>query len=415
MVRILHTSDWHLGADLYECKRTSEFEAWFDWLCETLKKERIDVLVVSGDIFDVFNPSNEARKMYFDFLTRVHVEHLCKHIVLTAGNHDSAAQLEATSEVLACLNHHVIGRASGDLDKECLPLCIHGDTPEIVICATPFLFERDVRQSSSQESPDERVENYAKGIAEHYRRLGEHARQICDDLGKELPIVAMGHLTVTGAKTSDGERKIIGTLDGVNSAIFGSAFDYVALGHLHVPQIVGKNEAIRYSGSPLPMSFSEVHTPKSVVIVSFESGKMPNTEILPVPNFQKLSSVEGNLEEIVSQLKTLGESGENTWIQVIYKGKHILSLCDVVRAEVEKYPNLRCLRIVNDAIRQMYFENQDVEISLGQLSEIDVFKQLLAENEVAGEEAHQLCEIYSEIVDAIKIGNAKTENEDTRG
>jgi exonuclease SbcD len=256
-MRILHTADWHLGARLVERDRLPEHAAFLDWLIDTLRAEKIDALLVSGDVFDAANPPQDAVALYFDFLKRL-ADLKTVQAVITGGNHDSASHLNAPRELLKRFDVHVFGHA-GENNAV--------DLGGAVVAAVPFLRERDLRQAAAGETITAVHEQVRTAIRAHY------AEQLaaCRDLAQGRPVIAMGHLTVLGATTSDSERDIhIGNLGAVGADLF-EGFDYTALGHLHRPQKVASIETIRYSGSPIPLSFSEATDAKSVVLIETQS------------------------------------------------------------------------------------------------------------------------------------------------
>lgn len=272
---ILHTSDWHLGRRLYGRMRYEEFEAFLNWLYGTICTQQIDVLIVAGDIFDTMTPSNRAQALYYEFLGRVS-RSCCEHIVIVAGNHDSPTFLDAPSQVLKFLNVHVIGTACDDLNDEVLVLSDTSDAPHCIIAAVPYLRDRDVRSSSAGESADSKDANVIKGIRAHYDNVANIAKAkqtaFVKSHQRHVPIIATGHLFAAGGKTTedDGVRDLyVGSLGQVSAEMFDESFDYVALGHLHVPQRVGGRERIRYSGSPIAMGFGEARQQKQVLIIKF--------------------------------------------------------------------------------------------------------------------------------------------------
>lgn len=272
---ILHTSDWHLGRRLYGRMRYEEFEAFLSWLQETISAQKVDVLIVAGDIFDTMTPSNRAQALYYEFLGKVS-KLCCEHIIIVAGNHDSPTFLDAPSKVLKFLNVHVIGTACDDLNDEVLVLDAVDGTPHCIIAAVPYLRDRDVRGSHAGESADSKDANVIKGIRAHYDEVASIAKARQEHLSnahqRHIPIIATGHLFAAGSKTTedDGVRDLyVGSLGQISADMFDDGFDYVALGHLHVPQRVGGCEHIRYSGSPIAMGFGEAKQQKQVLLVEF--------------------------------------------------------------------------------------------------------------------------------------------------
>lgn len=272
---VLHTSDWHLGRRLYGRMRYDEFAAFLGWLETAISEQHVDVLIVAGDIFDTMTPSNRAQALYYEFLGRVS-RSCCQHIVIVAGNHDSPTFLDAPSHVLKFLNVHVIGTACEDLNDEVLVLDDTDGAPHCIIAAVPYLRDRDVRSSSAGESMDSKDANVIKGIRAHYDNVASIAKakqsQLIKSHQRHIPIIATGHLFAAGGTTTedDGVRELyVGSLGKVSADMFDDGFDYVALGHLHVPQRVGGRETIRYSGSPIAMGFGEARQQKQVLIIKF--------------------------------------------------------------------------------------------------------------------------------------------------
>ena len=272
---ILHTSDWHLGRRLYGRMRYDEFEAFLNWLQDAISTQKVDVLIVAGDIFDTMTPSNRAQALYYEFLGRVS-RSCCEHIVIVAGNHDSPTFLDAPSNVLKFLNVHVIGTACEDLNDEVLVLDDADGAPHCIIAAVPYLRDRDVRSSAAGESADSKDANVIKGIRAHYDEVASIAKakqaKLVEVHQRHIPIIATGHLFAAGGTTTedDGVRELyVGSLGKISADMFDDGFDYVALGHLHVPQRVGGCEHIRYSGSPIAMGFGEAKQQKQVLLVQF--------------------------------------------------------------------------------------------------------------------------------------------------
>ncbi len=297
-MRILHTADWHLGARLVERERLPEQSAFLDWLIEVLRSEKIDALLLSGDVFDAANPPQEAVALYFDFLKRLADLKTVK-AVITGGNHDSASHLNAPRELLRRFEVHVFGHAGDNLV----------DLGGAVIAAVPFLRERDLRQATAGEAMSDVQSQVRAAIRAHY------AAQLtaCRDIAQQRPVIAMGHLTVLGATTSDSERDIhIGNLGSVGADIF-TGFDYTALGHLHRPQRVGGQETVRYSGSPIPLSFSEATDAKSVVLLDTQGMKI---ETLAVPISRALVRVKASRATLAADLANVPAGA---WAEVTVK------------------------------------------------------------------------------------------------
>ncbi|WP_187261922.1 exonuclease SbcCD subunit D C-terminal domain-containing protein [Pontibacter beigongshangensis] len=304
-MRILHTSDWHLGQRLVNLERTEEHQCFLDWLLQTIEQEQVEVLLISGDVFDTGAPSNTALKQYYGFLTKI-CSTCCRHVIITGGNHDSVSTLNAPKELLDCLHIKVIGGATENLLDELIELHDTNGKLQLVVCAVPFLRDRDVRLSVAGETYEEREQRIKQGIAAHYQAFVPHLQPYKE---QQVPVVAMGHLFAAGGTASESEKEIhVGNLGQIGADQFPKEFDYVALGHLHRPQQVNKTHHIRYSGSPIPLSFSEVTDRKLVYILDFEHGKLANLLELEVPCSRKLIRIKGALEKVKQQLAVYDNS-----------------------------------------------------------------------------------------------------------
>lgn len=309
-LNVLHTSDWHLGRRLYGRLRYDEFAAFLNWLQDTISAQHVDVLIVAGDIFDTMTPSNKAQALYYEFLGKVS-KSCCQHVVIVAGNHDSPTFLDAPSHVLKFLNVHVIGTVCEDLNDEVLVLDDVNGTPHCIIAAVPYLRDRDVRSSSAGESGQTKDANVIAGICEHYDKVAAIAKakqtKLIETHQRHIPIIATGHLFAAGGKTTDddGVRELyVGSLGKISADMFDVGFDYVALGHLHVPQRVGGRESIRYSGSPIAMGFGEAKQQKQVLLVQFGAAEYFDNDssgLNVIPQLVSTNAVEKTAKKVASQ------------------------------------------------------------------------------------------------------------------
>ena len=277
MLTLLHTSDWHLGRRLYGKPRYDEFKQFLDWQLQTLREQKVDVLLIAGDIFDTTAPSNQAQNLYYDFLSQVcHTE--CRHVIIVAGNHDSVSFLEAPKQLLKAFNIHIIGSMTDTLTDEVITLLDKAGQPELIVMAVPYLRDRDVRTVGHGERLDDKERKLAQGIKAHYAQIADIAiaqqAQLHAKYKRSIPIVATGHLFTVGGQTmeGDGVRDLyVGSLGSIGAEIFHPQIDYVALGHLHIPQAVGGQPHIRYAGSPIAMGFGESRQQKQVHLLRFDA------------------------------------------------------------------------------------------------------------------------------------------------
>ncbi len=396
MLKILHTSDWHIGRSLFGRKRYDEFDAFLAWLAQLIVTENIDILLVAGDLFDTTTPSNRAQELYYRFLCKVSTSSGC-HIVITSGNHDSPSFLNAPKALLESLNIHIIGTLPSNPEDEVICLKSKSDTPLAIICAVPYLRDRDIRKVKPDESMTDKTQNLILGIESHYAQISEIAKEKAETL-KHIPIIGMGHLFASGGKTieGDGVRELyVGTLAHVGKDVFPDTLDYVALGHLHLAQVVGKKETIRYSGSPIPMGFGEAGQEKKVVIISFDK-KTPSIVEQPIPTFQELKKISGNLDEILTIIETLKKEKSNAWIEVEYTGQEIVgNLRQEIESAIEE-TEIEIRRIKNKRLVEKVVQVKEDQ-TLDRLDASDVFQKLLDTYEVPQNDQQDLKQSYREI------------------
>lgn len=401
-MKILHTSDWHIGRTLYARKRYEEFSAFLSWLTETIEQNEIDALLVAGDVFDSSAPSNHAQELYYRFLCRVAASP-CRHVVVVAGNHDSPSFLNAPKELLKVLDVHVIGNATESPEDEVLLLRNEHDLPELIVCAVPYLRDRDIRVAEAGESVEDKEAKLIEGVRSHYAAIAAIAEQKKAEVGADIPIVAMGHLFAAGGQTIDGDgvRELyVGSLAHLTTKIFPECFTYLALGHLHVPQKVSGCEVIRYSGSPLPMGFGEATQQKSVCQVAFAKTSA-SVRLIDVPTFQKLERIKGNWSDIASRIIELVAIGSPSWLEVIYDGDEVIGdLRERLDAAISG-SQMEILRVKNNRIIDRVLGQIHQEETLDDLGVNEVFERCLALHEVPEAQRPELLRAYQETVAAL--------------
>ena len=307
-MRILHTADWHIGQRLHERSRLDEHEQFLDWLLETIQKRKVDLLLVSGDIFDTSLPSAEATNLYYRFLYRLYDE-TDAYAVVIAGNHDSARHLEAPREFLKMGRIHVVGLATEA--RECV-FSFPPDNPQVAVAAVPYLLESDL-QHLSYETETDRNERYREWLKAFYADC-----VACMPTG--LPKILMGHLFVQGGKISDSERNIqIGGATAIHASDFPDGVNYIALGHLHRPQAIkGADYPIRYSGSPIPLRFNETGYSKQVFLLELsDDGRLARDAGIEIPIFKELCTVKG--DEALVLAEAMRGNWADKYIQVKLK------------------------------------------------------------------------------------------------
>ncbi len=409
-MRVLHTSDWHIGRSLYGRKRYEEFDAFLSWLTETIKHNAIDALLVAGDIFDNSAPSNRSQKLYYRFLNRVAASS-CRHVVVIAGNHDSPSFLNAPRELLKALDVHVVGRCTESPEDEVLVLRKEQGAPELIVCAVPYLRDRDIRVAKAGESVRDKEQELINGFRTHYATVAALAEQKREEFGADIPIVGTGHLFTSGGKTVDGDgvRELyVGSLAHVKAGIFPASFNYMALGHLHVPQKVADSETIRYSGSPLPMGFGEANQQKSVCLVEFK-GTAASVQLIDVPMFQKLERVKGDLNSILNRILELSASNSEGWLEIVYDGTKVVGdLREQMEAAIHG-TQMEILRIKDNRTIDRVLRQIQEEETLDNLNEIDVFKRCLAIHDVPEDQQSELLRTYRETVSSLHEDDMQAE------
>lgn len=401
-MKLLHTSDWHLGRMLYRQKRYDEFSLFLDWLLETIVDQQVDILLISGDVFDTTTPSNMAQKLYYNFLSRLG-RTSCHSTVIIGGNHDSPTFLNAPRALLEAFNVHVVGSKADTIEEEVLVLSQEGKA-EAIICAVPYLRDRDIRSVEAGESLEDKNTKLADGMRAHYEEVCalavERQAALAKDGYPSIPIIAMGHLFAAGGKTVDGDgvRDLsVGSLNYVGPDMFPPSIDYLALGHLHVPQMVGALEHMRYSGSPIPMGFGEAKQAKQIVLVEF-AGNDPVITPIIVPCFQQLVRISGSLEHITTAIEQLKGEESNAWLEIEYTGTDAsTNLREQIEGLVEG-SSLVVTIIKNKRTTDRALNSVHEHETLEDLDTSEVFKRCLDAEEIPEEERDELTASYNEIV-----------------
>jgi exonuclease SbcD len=333
-MKILHTADWHLGHRLHEQSQYEEQTLFLEYLKNYIIDNHIDVLLVSGDIFDTGTPSNQSLELYYRFLVQLNYS-CCSSIIITGGNHDSPGTLNAPKDLLSALNIKVVGKATEDIADEVFSIGAQGE--KVIIAAVPYLRDGDIRRAVAGESFDELTNKYKAALINHY----ESAAQACESINTDnAPVIGMGHLFAMGGSVSDSELNIyVGTLGHIGANDFPDYFDYVALGHLHRPQIVGNKPHIRYSGSPHILSFSEINYDKEWVVLHIESNRISDIQGIPVPRFREFYRVAGSMEACINQFKDLVSNDYELtpWVEIVLDENHNISTDDFKKT-AEDYP-----------------------------------------------------------------------------
>ncbi len=405
-MRILHTSDWHLGQHFMGKTRQAEHQAFCAWLIEQVREHAVDAVLIAGDIFDTGAPPSYAREQYNRFIVELRATG-CELVVL-GGNHDSVAMLGESKTLLAQLGTRVIPGVCKQLDEQLLVLHRRDGSPGAILCGIPFIRPRDVLLSQAGQSAQDKQQSLQQAIQQHYQDLYVLAEAKRAELGVDLPIIATGHLTTVGASASDSVREIyVGSLEAFPTSAFPPAA-YIALGHIHRPQKVGGLEHIRYCGSPIALSFDEAKQQKEVLLVVLDSSGLRQITALPVPRFQPLLSLRGSLKELDGQIKQAAEQGSvelPVWLEVLVGTDDYLSdlqlriaaLCDGLPVEV-----LRIRRERGNASASLQGQAKE---TLDELSVDDVFAQRLSHESFDEREQARMLALYQQVVSELREGD----------
>jgi len=395
-MKILHTSDWHLGQHFYGKSRAPEHKTFLNWLLTQVDELQLDAIIVAGDIFDTGTPPSYARELYFDFISQLHAK-ACQLVIL-AGNHDSVAMLSEAKQVLKQLSTHVISSASENTEQQLVTLHSQrndsqnhesqSNDEQLIVCAIPFIRPRDVMKSQSGQSAQDKQLVLQQAIADHYQTLFEQAQQQADYSAKQTdhaPAILMtGHLTTAGVKTSDSVRDIyIGTLDAFPANAFPSA-DYIALGHIHKSQKVAKSEHIRYCGSPIPLSFDEAKQEKVALLAEFSQGKLSSVNEVVIPRFQPMAMLKTDVEQLHQDIEALiashtpDDENQTLWLDVEITSTGYLQDMSQRITELTKDTPLEVLLVRRSKEARQKMSQNSSQITLNELTVDEVFEARVA-------------------------------------
>jgi len=389
-MKILHTSDWHLGHKFKGHSRKEEHEQFFKWLVEIIEKEQIDLLIVAGDIFDSVTPPTYSSKLYFDLLSKLAQIKSLKQTVVISGNHDSIPTILAPKDILNILNINILADGENIEDEiiEIPNLCY--------VCAVPYLRDNVLKKFQSDESIKDRNLAIKTGLKNHYLDIYEKVKA----KNSNLPIIATGHLTTTNCEVGDGERELyIGNLEGVESSIFPN-FDYIALGHIHKFQKVGEN--IFYSGSPIPLTFKEAEYKKYIIINDLNLREIRKIE---VPIFREIISIKTKQADLKNVLSGISK---NAFVEINMSddfGDHIISKINDLAQEFEI--NVVAIKF-NKKDDNVVTSQENSSEKLLELSPIEIFLRRI---DGISENREELINIYKEILNEVMSDeNLKTDN-----
>ncbi|MEO7200269.1 MAG: exonuclease SbcCD subunit D C-terminal domain-containing protein [Dokdonella sp.] len=405
-MRLIHTSDWHLGQTFHGFDRHAEHAAFLDWLIGQLEARASDALLIAGDVFDQVNPSAEAQRLFYRFLAEARKRCPQLDIVVIAGNHDSPARMEAPQDILHALGVHVIGQLNGvNRDEDALRIPLRDGDGRIAawVLAVPFLRPADLPRGAGDV--------YVQGIADTYRRVVDAALAAREP---DQALLAMGHLHVRGGNISAlSERAlIIGGEEAVSADIFPPQLAYVALGHLHLAQHVGR-ESVRYCGSPMPLSFAEINYPHQIVEVELQGAELLSSQPISVPRAAQLLRVPARhapLADVLGQLSALDITESAAGLEPLIEVRVTQDLANTgLRAQVEAALEGKRVRLARiDVQRRQSSDPANAQIdapklALEALQPTALFLRLV-QQETQQDASESLLQAFGELVELAEGG-----------
>ncbi|ETR68576.1 MAG: exonuclease SbcD [Candidatus Magnetoglobus multicellularis str. Araruama] len=398
-MKILHTSDWHLGHQLCKQDRKKEHEYFINWLLKTIDKYDISVLIISGDIFDSGFPPNYALAQYYDFLRRLS-ETCCHHAIVVGGNHDMPSTLNAPRDILRYFQIHVFGGAESENKNQVVPIQDKQHRLICIVCAVPFLRARELKLNHTGETYSQKDRSLVRAMINHYQQVADHAQTIMNKWSFPVPMIATGHLFTAGGKISDTERDLyVGQSKHIPVNQLPKIFDYIALGHLHHCQRVRETPPVYYSGSPIPLSFNESRYKQYVLLIDFDSNNIPSVQKELIPRFRPLIKIKGQLQDIESKLSHLTVDQSNVltpWIEIdVQDEKPSPGMIETMTALCENQA-LKLLKIICQPsnIQSVEFQAQ----KLDELKPIDVFQKRCEADGISGDNYDSLMDTFKELM-----------------
>lgn len=427
-MKILHTSDWHLGQHFMGKSRRDEHGAFIAWLLVLIQRESIGAVIIAGDIFDTGVPPSYAREMYHQLV--LDLKALNCQLVIVGGNHDSVSMLNESKSLLTYLGTHVLAQAQlDDLEAHVVPLLDANNAVSAWVCAVPYLRPRDVMQSGQGQSEQEKKQVLQNQIGRFYQAVYELAVSKNNALKQPVPIIGTGHLTAIGGQVSESVRDLyVGTLEALPTSVFPN-FDYLALGHIHRAQAINKEGTFRYSGSPIPLSFDELGRDKTVVVIDthlllenepaeekpeldlFDTKAEP-IELHQIPSFQPMLSLKGNLTELLTQISELSLLNKTLWLEVTVIADEYLSDIHKRLLEAIKDSPIELLRVMRKSAVEKKNEIFESRKTLSELTVSDVFeKNLQVNGEIEREEAKILTNLFNHCLEDMEAYQRNGEGE----
>lgn len=406
-LRIFHSADWHIGKGLGNIDRTDDFRVFFKDLLAMIAERQPDVLLISGDVFDTSMPANSAQRLYYDFMRSLEGTSV-RATIVTAGNHDSQRFLEAPRALLETLRCYVAGDT---VERQTFVLRDDDGAPYLAVAAVPYLREGDVRRGTMDDTDTDRAQRFEAGVRAHYDAV--HSLLMDELKGARVPLVAMGHLFVTGSKMKPNSDPVesdgsvyVGTLRNVTADAFGDRWDYVALGHIHHGQEVKAKVPMRYSGSPVALSYSHMTYHHHIVEVTFDETGAMSVEELPVKQPRHFVQVKGTLDELKAGIDQAGATYVMPFVEATLTSDECLPDLSNELTTYGETHGVIVTAVRNEALAARYAQINEEAPDLSDLTPDAVFKAYLRENfdeEVAQARFDLFADLFHEIVNDVHI------------
>ncbi|MCO5231421.1 MAG: exonuclease SbcCD subunit D C-terminal domain-containing protein [Chitinophagales bacterium] len=385
MLKFLHTADWHLGQMFQNYERFEEHDVFLNWLKQIIVQHEIDVLLISGDVFDHAHPNIRSVRAWYQFLSDACELRRQLQIIVIAGNHDSAIRLESPQPLLDENRIRIIGVVSRDengeipLEQFWVPIKDENNQLKAYCLAIPFLRMGDFLNNDGVSI------SYSEGVEKMYLSAYQY---YLDYLDTNIPVVAMGHLHALNAEVGEDEnnveRQIMGGAENIKTSSFHPDVQYVALGHIHKSQRIGGKEHIRYSGSPIPMSFSEINYRHRVLTFELNGRKVQNIEDVFVPIHTMMIQVPQKpipLDEVLNRLSQLEDTRPDTAAPYLEVKVLLTQPEPTLRFSIENVLKGKHVKLAKISITKSNSDNNNELIfeelkELEQLNPNDVFERI---------------------------------------
>jgi exonuclease SbcD len=411
MIKILATSDWHLGNTAFGLERRDEFINYMQWLFDVIKERQPDVLLVAGDVFDNSNPSSEAQKLYYDFITKLVKDCQGMQTIIIAGNHDSAGRLEAPRDLLGLMNVHIRGyikRNDGkpDYDDLIIPVMSRDGKDKAWVLAVPYLRDGDYERLEDCYSKN------VKGFISKMIDVASGQRQ------ENEALILMAHLYCRNAdiakNNEQSERIVVGGAEQVDIADLNKDIDLTVLGHIHKRQTVDGNPNMRYIGSALPMSFAEKYYKHGTELFTFENGHL-NTDDIVFDEYHplhRLITIPDNTnagmeqEDVINKINELPEEsyGHEPLLKVVVN----LTTPDVsLQNDINNALTGKNIFLCGTQVHFPESKSDDNAASLVSFDKLkqepmDMLKKIFKANSKGGEMDERLMALAQKAIDAVK-------------